>query len=165
MRTLIFLLSLLPLCLAAQNGILPKTNATSIKTGLSAHGYTTSIQDVEAFYSGNDVYTAIGQVAGGIRAVSHEKPPAWFAQGDTTLIKTWTQPELYQWVTQEVQFESLTCSTYLALNRRCVLVAGGHAFEGIQLLGVLTTAQADLQAFALAVVNMFNYEDFDELKQ
>lgn len=165
MRKLLFLILLLPLLLSAQNGILPKAASVNIKAGFSAHGYTTTIQDVEAFYSGNDVFTAIGQVAGGIRAVSHEKPPAWFAQSDTTLTKTWTDAELFQWVSQETQYQSRTFSTYLLVNRKCILVVGGQAFEGIQLLGSLTQTQADFQAFAAAVVALLNYEDFDELKQ
>lgn len=164
MKKLLFLFFLLPLLASAQNGILPKAACDNIKAGLNAHEYTTTIQDVEAFYSGNDVFTAIGQIAGGIRGVSHEHPPAWFTQGDTTLTRAWTDSELLSWVVTKVQYQSRTFETYLLVNRRCTLVVGGQAFQGTQLLGSLSQQQADLQAFGLAVVAMFNYAQFDNLK-
>lgn len=164
MKKLLFLLLLLPLSLFAQDGILPLAVSTDIKDGLSAHEYTTTIQDLEAFYSGSNVYTAIGQVAGGIRAVSHTMPPAWFEQSDAALVKTWTKPELLAWVIQKVQYQSETYETYLIVNRRCTLVVGGHAFQGVQLLGSLSQTQADFQAFAAAVVEMLDYGSFNDLK-
>ena len=160
----ILLTLLFPLLLSSQEGVLPKSFCESLKTKFQTHSYTTLIQDVEAFYSGNTLFTAIGQISGGFRGISHEHPPAWFSGSDETLVKAWTDPELLNWVVQKVQYEDRTFSTYLAVSRKCVLTVGGINFEGVQTLGVLSQNQADFQAFALAVVAMMNYASFNSLR-
>ncbi len=127
---------------------LSSTVASDLATAMSGASMSTDLPDGGAFYDGATVRTRITQpINSHFRANNNEL----FVHNGSN-VRAWELPELENWLDINASGWSASYATYQTVNRRCTLVIGENTFYGVQLLGVLTQAQADLNALGLAMI-------------
>lgn len=147
--------------------VITQATAETLKTALENRNFSSfnTIEDLRSWYWGGDVFTYIGTGLGRVKAVSDSTKPRLFEQSEN-VVRAWADPELASFLIQNVQYVNHTFSTVNGgLSRRCTLtVTDGQTeteFTADQLIGSLTQEQADLEAFALAIIELLDDEDFD----
>lgn len=122
--------------------------ASGLATAMSGASMSTELPDGAAFFDGSTVRTRITQpINSHFRANNNE---LFVHNGDN--VRAWELQELENWLDLNASGWEASYATYQVVNRRCALVIGGNTYYGVQLLGALSQAQADLNALGLAII-------------
>lgn len=116
---------------------------------MSQNSISVTIPDGGAFWDDGVVKTRITEPASPyFRATGHEL----YDGSQQDLSRAWTIPELQHWVNQNTPGGTAEFDTYQTTNRRCQIEIDGDTYTGIQEIGILSEAQADVEAFAKAIL-------------
>lgn len=145
------------------------TSAT-LKSALNDRNFGdyTTIGDLRTWWYADHCFTYMGTMFGLVKTVSDTAKPRLFEQSDTTIVRAWAIPEILNFLLSNVQYVNYEFSTVNGgLTRRCVItVTDGENERQFQADADILDApqeQADTEAFALALVELLEDEDFETL--
>lgn len=146
-----------------------ENTSDTLKAALAdrSFGDYNTINDLRTWWHNGDAFTYMGTMFGLVKALSDTAKPRLFEPSDGDIIRAWSAAEILNFLSSNLQYVNHEFSTVNGgLSRRCTItVTDGESnaeFSADQLIGTLAQEPADLEAFALALVELLEDASFTD---